>query len=65
MEREKTRIDTHAAPKDIYDKGRTGTPVPGLNVPYEESDNPELVIDTEKVSPTVAAERILDMVRKH
>ena len=65
MEREKTRLDTHEAPKDIYDKGRKGSPVPGLNVPYEEPDNPELVIDTEKISPFVAAEMIVEMVQQH
>jgi adenylylsulfate kinase len=62
MEREKTRLDTHEAPKDIYDKGRKGSPVPGLNVPYEEPENPELVIDTEKISPTVAANLIVKML---
>jgi adenylylsulfate kinase len=63
MEREKTRLDTHEAPKDIYDKGRKGSPVPGLNVPYEEPENPELVIDTEKISPPVAAKMILKMIQ--
>jgi adenylylsulfate kinase len=63
MEREKTRLDTHEAPKDIYDKGRKGSPVPGLNVPYEEPENPELVIDTEKISPPAAAEIILKMIQ--
>jgi len=63
MEREKTRLDTHEAPKDIYDKGRQGSPVPGLNVPYEEPENPELVIDTEKISPPAAAEMIIKMIQ--
>ncbi len=63
MEREKTRLDTHEAPKDIYDKGRKGSPVPGLNVPYEKPENPELVIDTEKISPSDAAKMILNMIQ--
>ena len=63
MEREKTRLDTHEAPRDIYDKGRKGSPVPGLNVPYEEPDNPDLVIDSEKLSPSVAAEKIVAMIQ--
>jgi len=63
MEREKTRLDTHEAPKNIYDKGRKGSPVPGLNVPYEEPENPELVIDTEKISPSDAAKMILKMIQ--
>lgn len=65
MEREKTRLDTHDAPKNIYEKGREGAPVPGLNVPYEKPDNPELVIDTEKISPSVAAEMIVEMIQKY
>lgn len=44
--REKSRLDTHSAPKDIYKKGFDGEPVPGIIVPYEEPLNPELVIDT-------------------
>jgi len=63
MEREKTRLDTHDAPKHIYDKGKKGAPVPGLNVPYDEPDNPELIINTEKVTPSVAAEKIINMLR--
>ena len=63
MEREKNRLDTHDAPKHIYDKGKKGAPVPGLNVPYDEPDNPELIINTEKVTPSVAAEKIINMLR--
>jgi len=64
MEREKTRLDTHEAPKNIYDKGKKGSPVPGLNVPYEAPDNPELVIDTDKISPSLAAEKIVEMIQR-
>ncbi len=63
MDREKTRLDTHEAPTGIYEKGRKGAPVPGLNVPYEEPDNPELVIDTEKTLPGEAADKIVKMIR--
>lgn len=58
MEREKTRVDTHGAPTKIYEKGKKGWPVPGVKVPYEEPDKPEIIIDTEKESPQVAAEKI-------
>ena len=64
IEREKTRLDTHEAPKNIYDKGKQGSPVPGLNVPYEEPDNPELLIDTEKISPGAAAGKIVEMIQE-
>ena len=63
MDREKTRLNTHEAPRDIYEKGRKGSPVPGLNVPYEEPEHPELFIDTEKVSPSMAAEKIVAMIQ--
>lgn len=56
IEREKQRLETHEAPKDIYKKGAAGWPVPGMVVPYEEPLNPEIVIDTDKtlVEETIA-----------
>ena len=48
MERERHRIETHKAPKDIYKKGAAGWPVPGTVAPYEEPLNPEIVIDADK-----------------
>ncbi len=64
MKREKTRIDTHAAPKKIYEKGKKGWPVPGINVPYEEPEKPEIIINTEKESPAPAAEKIVKMLNE-
>jgi len=63
MERERTRVDTHGAPKGIYDKGKAGAPVPGMQIPYEEPEDPELVVDTEKESPEEAAERIVRLIK--
>ncbi len=63
IEREKTRIDTYAAPTKIYEKGKKGWPVPGITVPYEEPDNPEIIIDTEKESPEIAAEKIVKILK--
>ena len=37
IERERRRTDTHEAPKDIYQKGSEGWPVPGMTAPYEET----------------------------
>jgi adenylylsulfate kinase len=45
--REKSRQHTRGAPKDIYLKGEKGWPVPGVNTPYEEPLNPEIVIGPE------------------
>jgi adenylylsulfate kinase len=50
MQREKQRIETHEAPKEIYKKGAEGWPVPGVVVPYEEPLNPEITIDTDRTS---------------
>ncbi len=61
-ERESTRRNTRGAPEKIYEKGSAGWPVPGIHVPYEEPEKPELVIDTEKESPEEAAEKIIKMV---
>jgi len=58
-ERERDRIDTHEAPKNIYQKGRQGCPVPGINVPYEMPESPEIMINTEQESPVAAVEKIL------
>jgi len=50
MKREKKRIERYEAPGDIYNKGTEGWPVPGMVVPYEEPLNPEIIIDTDKMS---------------
>lgn len=60
--REEHRRETRGAPAHIYQKGRAGWPVPGLTVPYEEPLNPELIIDTDKVSAdeaTAAIQRLI------
>jgi adenylylsulfate kinase len=50
VRREQQRVETREAPKDIYRKGASGWPVPGMSAPYEEPLAPEVVIDTEKTS---------------
>ncbi len=64
MEREKTRTLRHDAPEKIYEKGKKGSPVPGVTVPYEVSETPELIIDSEQESPEAAVEKIILMVQK-
>jgi adenylylsulfate kinase len=58
MERERKRRETRGAPKDIYQKGAAGWPVPGLTAPYEEPLNPEIIADTDKESIEEITERI-------
>lgn len=51
--------------KGTYEKGLRGesTTVPGLQAPYEPPTNPELRIDTTKISADEAARQISDIVR--
>lgn len=58
INRERKRQETHGAPRDIYTKGEKGWPVPGMNVPYEEPLNPEIIIDTEQATIQEAVELI-------
>ncbi len=61
--REKERIDTHSAPKGVYDRGEEGYPVPGVKTPYEEPDRPDVIVDTDRESPSSAAEKIIRALR--
>ena len=51
--------------KGTYEKGVRGesTTVPGLQAPYESPQNPDLRIDTTKVSAQEAAKQIPDLIR--
>ena len=66
VNREAGRKDTHLAPKGIYKKAEEGKAptVPGVGVPYEESSNPEIAVDSSKLSAEACAERILTTVKK-
>lgn len=63
-QREGQRTETHGAPKGIYQKGKAGWPVPGVNAPYEEPLHPEVVIDSEKVTAADAAELIVRFIER-
>lgn len=62
MAREKKRINTHGAPKKIYEKGTKGMPVPGMRVPYEKPVKPEAIIDAENELPLQAVQKIIKML---
>ncbi|MDA8174921.1 MAG: adenylyl-sulfate kinase [Nitrospiraceae bacterium] len=64
MERERGRAGAHSAPAGIYDKAKQGWPVPGVNVPYEEPENPELKIDTGRLPVEEAAALAEDLIKK-
>lgn len=62
-EREALRLETHDAPRDVYKKGRQGWPVPGVNVPYEEPEAPELVIDNGTLPLADAAAILVEYIK--
>lgn len=52
------------SPKGIYKKStRTGAAVPGVNVPYEEPLDPEIVIDSDKMRLDDCARKAADAIR--
>ncbi len=62
MERERGRKAKHAPP-GIYEKGEEkGATVPGVNVPYEEPVNPEVVVNSEKMSVEECAKKIVEFI---
>ncbi len=63
MKREGRRKAKYAPP-GIYKKATTdkGATVPGVNVPYEEPTNPEVVVDSETMSVKVCAEKVVEFI---
>ncbi len=53
-------------PKGLYKAALEGKikTLPGLQVPYEESPNPDVVVDTEKMTPEECVETILSKLRE-
>ena len=64
IERERRREKTFHAPTEIYDKGRNGrsTTVPGLNVPYEEPLEAEVVVRTDKETVAENTEKLYNFL---
>ncbi len=61
MEREQARRDRHGAPEKVYERGLTqkSKTVPGLGVPYEEPVSPEVVVESYRLTPQEAADKIV------
>ncbi|MBS7654449.1 MAG: adenylyl-sulfate kinase [Candidatus Bathyarchaeia archaeon] len=55
---------SYGAPKGVYSKAFTGESktVPGLGVPYEEPVNPEVTVDSDKLSPEECTDIILKAI---
>jgi adenylylsulfate kinase-like enzyme len=54
-------------PKGLYTKARRGelTGFTGIDSPYEIPENPDLILDTEKMSVDDCADMVLALIRKN
>ena len=66
VERERSREETHMAPKDIYMKAQTNehNTVPGMGEPYEAPKTPEVLVDSNMLSPEEISQIIVEYVQK-
>lgn len=58
VQREGARLERRGAPRGVYEKGKAGWPVPGVQAPYEEPLNPEIIIETDRIGPSEAVTQI-------
>jgi len=64
VQREADRV-TEFTPSGIYEKSHArDAAVPGVNVAYEPTQDPEVKIDSERIAPTDAAEFIVQEIRR-
>jgi len=63
-EREVMRRETYGAPRNIYRKSKAGWPVPGVSAPYEEPENPSLIVETDKISMPEILQKIEDVITR-
>jgi adenylylsulfate kinase len=61
ISRERRRLGIFGAPREIYEKGFTGRSdtVPGVNVPYDEPLDAEVVVDSSRLGASEAVDEIL------
>lgn len=66
IQRETERKHYAHAPRDIYKKAlkKESRTVPGIGAPYEEPLKPEVTVDTDKLKPEQAAQKILETLTK-
>ncbi len=64
IRREVEREETYGAPRDIYKRGLTGESdtVPGIGVPYEVPENPDVLLDSVRFTARENAEKILNVI---
>jgi len=61
MQRERQRHAEHS-PSRIYEKAQRGARVPGVGVPYEEPLDPEVVVESDKLSVAESARKIVEFI---
>ena len=61
IERESQRHDG-VTPEDIYEKAKKGSHVPGINTAYEEPLEPEVVVESDKMSVEESAGKITGFI---
>jgi len=64
MAREKKRVKTHKAPKGIYKKGEKGWPVPGMRAPYQIPQNPDVIVETGRLSVKESVNLVKKLMKK-
>ena len=66
IERETSREETYMAPKDIYMKAQTSkrNTVPGMGDPYEAPKTPEVLVDSNLLSPEEISKTIVEYLQK-
>jgi adenylylsulfate kinase len=66
IQRETGRKVYAYAPKEVYKKALTGksATVPGVGVPYEEPQNPEVIVNSNRLSANECAQKILETLLK-
>lgn len=66
IQREMKRKHYAHAPKGIYKKGmeKESQTVPGIGAPYEEPSEPEVTVDSDKVTSAQCAKKILEAITK-
>jgi len=67
IQREMKRKHFTHAPRGIYKKAieKESRTVPGIGVPYEEPLNPNVTVDSDKLTPKQCAQKILDALTKN
>jgi len=69
IEREQFRKETYQAPRDIYQRAKNGESetVPGVGVPYEAPEKPEITVNSDQQSPEeivqVITSKLLERLR--